>query len=216
MSVAESLGEKMKSCVFPLTRISRRFTASGSLWEVMAVLRGGGQPAIDGWPAVRLKLKPLLCLIWSQTGACLTRSALYICLPESESVLQILESVNLKSATKPLHNKLVFSDQEKYLSVQGQRRIKIMTHFELKHKWNVKFMTREVGKCCTSAERDGARVRWPRARIISDCGKNKEEPRTNTDRVRCIQRQQRQHRSDREESINRPKYVNWWVYPSFN
>lgn len=28
MSVAESLGEKMKSCVFPLTRMSRRFTCS--------------------------------------------------------------------------------------------------------------------------------------------------------------------------------------------
>lgn len=31
MSVAESFGEKMKSCVFPLTRISLRFTVSGSI-----------------------------------------------------------------------------------------------------------------------------------------------------------------------------------------
>lgn len=36
MSVAESFGEKVKSCVFPLTRIRRRCTISWSLWLVMA------------------------------------------------------------------------------------------------------------------------------------------------------------------------------------
>lgn len=36
MSVAESFGEKVKSCVLPLTRIRRRCTRSLSFWVVMA------------------------------------------------------------------------------------------------------------------------------------------------------------------------------------
>lgn len=39
MSVAESLGEKVKSCVFPLTRIRRRFTMSRSLGVLMVSSR---------------------------------------------------------------------------------------------------------------------------------------------------------------------------------
>lgn len=45
MSVAESFGEKVKSCIFPLTRIRRRCTKSWSLWLVMA--EDGGRSRAD-------------------------------------------------------------------------------------------------------------------------------------------------------------------------